>query len=211
MSMPAKPLPLATTFNLTMTYAITYISASFLDLWTTHLALLQTQAAEGNPFAVVEGSYSATRALAFTAIVGLLLIGYVAYGLANLHRVADEHLRRPLRSYAQFGGWLGLTVLLAVYFVPRSDRAALHTLSAAIAFVVLRFLAAANNAMIAMWGDGFLAAALRPAISAIGPLWAFVLVICGLYAVLILMTAKILGLFIATSREADVRMTGATA
>ena len=211
MSTPTKPFPFATTLTLTAAYAAAYLAASFLDLWTTSLALLQTRAAEGNPFDVVDGDYSAARAWTYTGIVGLLLIAYVGYGVANLHRVAAVHLQRPLLSYAQFGGWWGLTVLLAVYFVPRSDRAALHTLSAAIAFVVLRLLAAVNNAMIAVWGDGFLSAALRPVISVVGPLPAFVLVICGLYAVLMLTTAKILGSLAATSRESGAHMSAAPA
>lgn len=207
MSTSAKTFSRSAIVAFTITYAAAYLTASYLDLWTTHLALLLPHAAEANPFAVVEGDFSAKHAWIYTAIVGPILIAYVLYGAAKLHRVTDEHLRRPLRSYAQFGGWWGLTVLLSVYFVPRSDRAALHTLSAAIAFVVLRLLAAMNNAMIAVWGDGFLAAALRPVIAALGPLAAFIVVICGLYIVLMLLTAKLLGALVATSRSTPIKRT----
>jgi hypothetical protein len=191
---------------MTVIYAAAYVGASFLDLWTTHLALQQSHAAEGNPFAVIDGDYSANQAWIYAAIVGPILIAYAAYGAANIHLVADTWLRRPLCSYAKFGGWVGLTVLFSLYFVPRSDRGALHSLSAAIAFVALRLLATMNNAMIATMGDGFLAAALRPVISAIGPLWAFIVVICGLYAGLTLLTAKILGSLMAALREAETRL-----
>lgn len=193
----AKPLSRTIVAALTILFGAAYLGASFLDLWTTQLALADPRAAEGNPFAVVQDSYSAGRAWIYTAVVGPILLAYVCYGLANLHRVSDATLRNPLRSYVQFRSWIGLTVLLSLYFVPRSDRAALHMLSAAVAFVVLRLLAAANNAMIALWGDGFLAASMRPAISAIGSLGAFILVIGGLYVVLIVATAKLLGWTIA--------------
>lgn len=193
----AKPLSLKIVAALTILYGAAYLGASFLDLWTTQLALRDPRAAEGNPFAVVQDSYSAGQAWIYTAVVGPILLAYVGYGLAKLHRVSDATLRNPLRSYAQFRSWIGLTVLLSLYFVPRSDRAALHTLSAAVAFVVLRLLAAANNAMIAHWGDGFLAASMRPAISTIGSLGAFILVICGLYVALIMATATLLGWAIA--------------
>lgn len=192
MSLLPKPLIPASIALFTFAYAVAYLGASSLDLLTTHLALLQEHAAEGNPFAVANGTYSSLHAWLYTTLLGPVIVGYAGYGIANLHRVTDAVLRSPLRSYAGSGGWLGLTILVSAYFVPKSDRAALHTLSAAIAFVVLGLLAAANNTMIALWGDGFLSALLRLVTPAVGSFWAFVLVMCGLYAALIVATAKVL-------------------
>ncbi len=182
-------LSLIAIIALTGLYVVFFGAGSFLDLWTTALALHRPEVAEGNPFAVVNGSYSAWHAWTFTAIVAPFLLAYVIYGLANLQALPDRTLERPLRSYADFGNPVSMICLLIFYVIPKSDRAALHTLSAAISFAILRYLAAINNAMIAAFGDGPLAALIRIVWAQVGQLWAFVIVLGLIYTALTLATA----------------------
>ncbi len=110
---PMLPVPL-----LASVYLAAYLAASSLDLWTTAIAT-GGGATEGNPFAVSAGAYVATRAWVITAVGGLVLTAYVAFGLRNASRVSEEWLRRPVRSFVAGPSWNALSML---FFFPGRRR-----------------------------------------------------------------------------------------
>jgi hypothetical protein len=144
--------------GLTLGFMISYIAASWLDLFTTDLALMRPGTSEGNVFVAQHGSYDASLAWLVTAVGGVLLTAYFLFGVLNLHRVSDYWLRHPVGSFLSLGSnpFLSLPWLRGVI-----DRSPLHAVSLALALVLLRLAASANNAMIAAIGDGPLSVAIR--------------------------------------------------
>ena len=125
-------------------YLVAYVVASFLDLATTSLAVAQPGVREQNLFATSGHVYAAGRAWLITLAGGAMMAGCVAFAVAYARRVEGEWLLRPVHSFAAF------------YVNPWSKaaigRSPLHLLSFAVAFVVLRLLAAGNNLLIAACG-----------------------------------------------------------
>jgi hypothetical protein len=183
MSVQNSSLRLPAIIILTAGFVSAYLVASWLDLQTTELALRAPHAAEGNVFAVSKDGYEAERAWWFTGIGGLLVTAYFVFGAANLHRMSDYWLRRPLLSFCSLWSnpfasfpWLRTVI----------NRSPLHAISIAVAFVLLRLFAALNNWMIATTGDGPLSFAIRTASQSLSPLAAFVAVILSVYAAIVL-------------------------
>ncbi len=125
-------------------YLLAYLVASFLDVKTTALALQLPAAREGNVFVTSGAAYLTLRAWIITASAGIMLAGCVVFAVRNATRVDGVWLQRPMRSFA------------ALYLNPWSPAAIgkspLHLLSFAIAFVVLRLMAALNNVVIRLYG-----------------------------------------------------------
>lgn len=135
------------------TYLAAFLAASYLDLWTTGQALHHAGVSESNVYATSAGLYSASRAWLITAAGGAVMASLFAFGLRNAALVSETSLDHPLRSFSKF------------YLNPWSrrfiDRSPLHAISFALAFVLLRLLAAANNSVLMAGGVGPLGAAVR--------------------------------------------------
>ncbi|MEY2495651.1 MAG: hypothetical protein QOJ45_2143 [Verrucomicrobiota bacterium] len=130
--------------NFSLVYLAAYAVASYLDLQTTLLALQRPGTTEGNVYSTSGHDYVATKAWVITAAGALFIEAFLLFGALNAHRVSEHWLRHPIRSFAKF---------YVVFWSRRwMDRSPLHMLSFVIAFVPLRFLAAANNLMIYYYG-----------------------------------------------------------
>jgi hypothetical protein len=131
-------------------YLLAYFCASYLDLATTALAVRRPDVHERNVFAVDAQGYAPTRAWLITAAGAIVMEAFLLFGIRHAVKVDEIWLRRPIRSFAKF------------YVSPWSknviDRSPLHMLSFAMAFVVLRVLAAANNFLLYEYGFGPLGA-----------------------------------------------------
>lgn len=164
------------TIILAIAYALPFLVASWLDLWTTSLALTQPGASEGNVYATDGGAYLSGRAWAMTAIGGAMIEAFLLFAGLSAERVADHWLDRPMRSFTR------------VYINPwaRSviDRSPLHALSYVLAFVPLRLLAAINNALIWKTGAGPLGEAIGVLSHWIGATGAFWLVMGPLFCLM---------------------------
>jgi len=139
-------------------FAAVYFAASGADLWTTALALHRPDASEGNVFATTSGAYNSAKAWWITEAAAVLVIGLFVQGVAYAGRVSPYWLDRPMRSYF----YRHFNPLFIDTWSKRSrDRAPIHAVSFALAFVVLRFLAAGNNLIIAAGYAGPLGLAVR--------------------------------------------------
>src|SRR5205814_6704409 len=157
-------------------YLLAYLLASYLDLGTTALALRRPEVHERNVFSVNAQGYVATRAWFITVIGGVAMEAFVLFGVRYAARVDGIWLRRPIRSFAKF------------YINPWSesviDRSPLHMLSFALAFVVLRVLAAINNLLLYEYGFGPLGALVGAVGARTSPLVGFCLVIALVFYLL---------------------------
>lgn len=186
MSTPMPPASPLKTLVLSLMFVAAYLCASWLDLATTALALARPGTAEANAFVVRDGVYDAAIAWLVTALGGLVVTAYFAFGVHNLHRMSPHWLAHPLRSF--FNVWSN--PLMSIPW-PASviDRSPVHAISVAVAFVALRLVAAVNNALIATVGDGPLSFAIRQAGQHTSPIGAVILVVWVCYVVLMLIAA----------------------
>jgi len=139
-------------------FAAAYFAASGADLWTTALALHRADASEGNVFATSSGAYNSAKAWWITDAAAILVIGLFLQGVSYAGRVSPQWLDRPMRSYF----YRHFNPLFIDTWSKRSrDRAPIHAVSFALAFVVLRLLAAGNNLIIAAGYSGPLGVAVR--------------------------------------------------
>ncbi len=181
----------------TLCFLGAYLLASAADLWTTALALSLTTAKEGNAFALDSGVYDASRAWLFTGIASVPLVALFFFGVRNVGRIAERWLDHPWRSFLS----LRSNPLVSLPWSKKViDRSPLHAVSFALAFIVLRCLAAANNAMIAGFGVGPLGLAVGAVGNATSPAAGFVTVIGSLYVLLILAMARVVARFIKATR-----------
>lgn len=165
---------------LILAYALAYAVASLLDLWTTHWVLI-TGGSEKNVFMLSEHGYVLHRSLIITLLGGLIMIAAFAFGVRRADQVSDRWLHRPLASF-------GL-LYLNPWSVRARDRAPLHMLAQAMAFVALRLLAALNNLAIALGGVGPIGWLVQQAGVVTSPMLGFVLVIFPLFAAITLCMA----------------------
>lgn len=154
-------------------YVAAFLSASYLDLWTTAQALHHAGVSEANVYSTSQGIYSAAKAWATTAGGGVVMASLFAFGIRNAGFVSDAAIEHPVRSFSKF------------YLNPWSrrfiDRSPLHALSYALAFVLLRLLAAGNNSVLMVGGVGPLGAAVRWVGRMTSPALGFVLAIGVVY------------------------------
>ena len=157
-------------------YLGAYIVASSLDLWTTEIALRTTRASEGNVFATDRGAYAAAKAWAITGIGAAIMVACVVFSALNAGKVATIWLEHPVRSFAKpyIFPWSGSVI----------DRSPLHLLCFAIAFVVLRLVAAGNNLTIRAVGVAPLGSFVKGVAARTSPIMGLLLVIGTLYVLL---------------------------
>lgn len=158
-------------------YLLAYFAASYLDLATTALGLQRPGATEKNVFATDSaGVYLPTRAWALTLGGAVMMIWCILFAARHSPAVDDRWLRRPMRSYTK-------------HYVNPWSRAALdvsplHMLSLALAFVVLRLAAAANNLSIHLGGPGPMGELIKWLSGYTSPLVGFVTVAVGSFVLL---------------------------
>jgi hypothetical protein len=173
-------------------FALAYFAASGLDLWTTELALLRPDASEANIYATNEGQYSAAKGWAITAIGGVLMIAWFAFGVFNAHRVSPQWLRHPVRSLFH----LYSNPLVSIPWSRRVlDRSPLHAIAITVAFVVFRILAAINNALIALGLDGPISMAIRQISVFSSPMIGFLVAVAAFYVAIILTVSPLAARF----------------
>lgn len=159
-------------------YLLVYLAASYLDLWSTGLALRRTDAFEANVFANEDSVYSATKAWAITALGGIGFAALFAFGATYARRVSDHWLDHPFRSFL---------VLFVNPWSPRViDRTPLRYLAYALAFVMLRLLATGNNLLIASGETGPLGSAVGAVGARTSPAFGFISVIGLVYMAMVI-------------------------
>jgi hypothetical protein len=157
-------------------YLPLYVLASYLDMWTTHLALATAGVHEGNAFVTSAQVYLTTRSWIITIVGGVLMIGCVVFAAAYAERMDAQWLLRPVSSFRKS------------YLNPWSEAAMtvapLHALSLAIGFALLRILAAANNSLIYSYGVAPIGGLIDLVARRLPAMAAFVIVIVALFYLL---------------------------
>lgn len=181
-----------------VSYVLAYFAGSGADLWTTELAL-RAGGSEANIYATDAGTYIAAKAWMITLVGGITMTALFAFGAAHAGRVSAHWLERPMHSF-----------LAAFYFIPWSgrvmDRSPLHCVSYAIAFVLLRFLAAANNLFIVIGMPPPIGSLIRSAAQHMPFGIAFGLVVGALYVGLTVIIAPIGAKLIGCGRAIAARL-----
>lgn len=153
---------------LLLAYVGAYLLVSWLDVFTTGLALTRPVATEGNVYSTSRGVWDAGRAWTITLVGGLMITGFLVMGAQRADAAPERWLAHPIRSFAR---------LYLNPFAPRNaDIAAIHCLAFAFGFVVLRLLAAINNLLIWRTDTGPLGQAIGLLTGPFGPIGAFWLV-----------------------------------
>ena len=148
-------------------YVTLYLASSYMGLATTSLGLQRPGVSEKNVFTLTGEDYSPERAWLITAVGGAVLVACVLFSAKYADKVEDWWLRYPVCSFGK------------LYFNPWSDGigvSPLHTLSLALAFVVCRMLAAANNLSLYLGGVGPIGALMKTVGSVTSPLMGFIIV-----------------------------------
>jgi hypothetical protein len=164
-------LPYAAIF----TYLAVYFVASAADLMTTKMAI-GSGGSEANVYVTQAGFYFAARAWLLTGLGAVAMGSLFAFGLFYARCVVPHWFDHPLASFGY------------IYLNPwsRLERSPLHAISYANAFVMLRFLAAANNLCIVVGLKSPIGSAVRAVGHITTPALGFTLVIGALYFALVL-------------------------
>ncbi|MEI9990543.1 MAG: hypothetical protein WDN01_16710 [Rhizomicrobium sp.] len=164
-------------------YALAYLFASWLDLFTTALALVRPEASEGNIYATGAAGYVSAKAWLITVAGGIAIEACLLWAILAAGTVTQHWLAHPIRSFAR------------PYVNPWSrrvrDRSPLHMASFVIAFVPLRVLAALNNVAIAATGTAPLGRLVGLASRATTPAIGFWLVLGPLFYLLAILLAPL--------------------
>ncbi|TWB63627.1 hypothetical protein [Nitrospirillum viridazoti] len=170
-------------------YLLAYLVASGADIWTTLLALRAYGVHEGNSFLAAPDGLALARSWIATGLGAVFLTALYLFGIAHAHNVEPRWLCRPRRSF------------LRLYVNPWRwlDRAPLHAIAYAQAFVVLRMVAAANNWSLAENGPGPLGDLVGWCVRHLGAMTGYALAIGGVY---VLLTLTVVPLAVATVRLA---------
>lgn len=170
-----------------------YLCASFLDLWTTEIALLNPEAREGNVAATTDGAYNSSKAWLITAAGGLFLCYIFMFALRNAPAVSNHWLQHPVRA---------LHRLSILPWIDRDKgRGALNGMSYALAFPLLRVAAAVNNAMIGYGAEGFLSYAISSLAKFMPAIAATVMVVLVAYFLLAMLVAPLAKRIIIAARQ----------
>lgn len=150
-------------------YLIAYLAASYSDLASTALGLQREGVSEKNVFATDEaGTYLPGTAWLLTLGGAGVMLACIVFAAWHARRVDEQWLRHPVRSFGK------------LYLNPFSAKglgvAPLHTLSLALGFVLVRFIASANNLMVYWLGFGPMGALIKWVSSWTSPLASFCLV-----------------------------------
>ena len=153
---------------LILVYAGAYLLVSWLDVFTTGLALTRPVATEGNIYSTPHGVWDEGRAWTITLVGGVMIIGFLVLGALRADAAAEQWLAHPIRSFRR--------LYLNPFAARNADIAAIHCLAFAFGFVVLRLLAAINNLLIWRTDTGPLGRAIGLLTGPFGPTGAFWLV-----------------------------------
>jgi len=172
-----------------LVYLAAYFAASWLDLASTQLGLQRPGTSEKNVFAITsDGTFDLEKAWLITLGGAVILGACVLYAVTQAGRVDEHWLRHPVRAMGQFH--LNPFSPAALRFAP------LQLLTIAIAFPILRAVAAANNMLLYWIGWGPLGALIKALAAVTSPLIGFaVVVILALVLVMVLVapaTARLL-------------------
>lgn len=157
-------------------YLLCYFVASSLDLWTTAMVLRTPGGFEANVYVAPGQIYRPLNAWAVTLAAGGVMAALFAFGIANAGLVSKHWLSQPIRSLGK------------AYLNPFSrrliDRSPLHAMAWALAFVLLRLLAALNNWMIAAGTIGPIGKLVSTLALITSPTISFIVVAAGLFGAL---------------------------
>jgi hypothetical protein len=121
-------------------YLVAYSIASYLDLATTVLAVQVPGVQEGNVMSVDAQGFAATQAWLTTAGGAVIMVGCVVFSFLYSAGISETWLQHPMRSFAKF--------YVNPWSAEMRDRSPIHMLSFALAFLLIRVLAAANNLLL---------------------------------------------------------------
>lgn len=153
---------------LVLVYVIAYLVVSWLDLFSTGLALQSPVASEGNVYSTPHGVWDAGRAWTITLMGGLFIVVFLVMGARRADAAGDRWLAHPIHSFQR--------LYLNPFAARNIDIAAIHCLAFAFGFVVLRLLAVINNLLIWQADTGPLGVAIGLLSAPLGPTGAFWLV-----------------------------------
>ena len=174
-------------------YMVAYFTASYLDLATTALGLQRPGVYEKNVFATNAAGYSPARAWRLTAAGAVVLGACILFAARYSASVDGKWLRHPVRSFGKF------------YLNPWSKSglgvSPLHMLSLAIAFVLLRIVAAANNLSIYWSGFGPIGELIKLVAARTSPLAGFCIVAFSCFVLTIVAVAPLAARLIASWRS----------
>jgi len=178
-------------------YVAAYMVASGLDLWTTELAV-RAGGHEANVYMTNAGIFDSTKAWTMTVVGGILMVWMFAFGIRNINHVSARWLRHAVRSF------------LRLYINPWAksviDRSPLHAVSYAIAFVLLRLLAAGNNLLIAIGSTGPIGAAVRAIGRVTSPEVGLIVVVGAIYVALAVILSPFIARLVMQHRKSTGRM-----
>src|SRR3954471_17758498 len=84
--------------SLSLSYLLAYFIASYLDLYTTLLALQRPGTSEGNVYSTSGHDYIATKAWLITFAGAVFIEAFLLFGALNARRVSEHWLRHPLAA-----------------------------------------------------------------------------------------------------------------
>ncbi len=165
-------------------YLAFYLAASWCDLASTELGLQRPGTSEKNVFAVgPEGEFDAAKAWLLTIGGAAILGACVAFAVARAEAMDPRWLRQPVRALAQF------------HLNPFSQKglavAPLQLLSLAVAYPLLRMIAAANNVLVYWTGFGPMGALMKVVAAETSPLIGFALVAISAFVLVLIVIAPL--------------------
>ncbi|NJD31964.1 MAG: hypothetical protein FIB04_08770 [Gammaproteobacteria bacterium] len=174
-------------------YLVAYFVASYMDLATTALGLERPGTFEKNVFATDATGYLPARAWLLTAGGAIVMAGCIWFAARYRAEVDPRWLRQPGRSFGK------------LYLNPWSKAALaaspIHALSLAIAFVLLRGVAAANNLLVYWFGFGPMGELIKAIGAETSPLAGFAIVACSFYVVACILVSPMAARLIAFWRS----------
>ena len=182
--MERKPVGAQRLVTFIALYFAAYLAASYVDLGSTSLGLQRPGVTEKNLFATdAAGTYLPAQGWLLTLGGAVVLLLCILLAFRNARRVDERWLRHPLQSFGK------------LYANPFSSTglsvAPLHALSFALAFVVLRLLAGANNLLVYYYGWGPIGQTIKWLSNATSPLIGFCVVVFSLFAVTLVAMAPL--------------------
>jgi hypothetical protein len=176
-------------------YLSLYALASYLDMWTTHLALTTSGTHEGNAFVTSAQVYLTTRAWITTVVGGAIMVGCVVFAAAYAERMDGQWLLSPVSSFKK------------MHLNPWSKAAMtvspLHALSLALGFALLRILAAANNTLIYFYGFAPIGGLIELIAKRTSEVVAFAIVIVPLFYLLAIAVSPLAAAIVAAWRTSS--------
>lgn len=165
-------------------YLAVYFVASWLDLASTELGLQRPGTSEKNVFAVTtRGAFDPQKAWLLTLGGAAVLGACVLFAVSKANSVEERWLRKPGRALGEFH--------LNPFSRAALGVAPLQLLSLAIAFPILRTIAAANNMLVYWAGWGPVGALIKALAAATSPLVGFAVVAIAAFVLVMVVVSPI--------------------